>query len=241
MKAGILAAGDGSRLARAGIATPKPLVKVGGITLIERTMRALVEAGVEEISFIVNDRMACVADAVRGFCLPVPVHPVIRTTQSSMHSLYELASHLRNEDGQNDRFVLCTVDSVMRTESVCDFIHQHATRTELDVLLAYTDFVDDEKPLRIGVDAQHRVVGLGESAADSPFVTLGLYGMSASVFPLLERAVTSGVQRLRNFLARVVDAGLVVHGYRIGKGVDVDRPSDVEVAEAFLLEQEGRA
>jgi hypothetical protein len=65
--------------------------------------------------------------------------------------------------------------------------------------------------------------------------------MSASVFPLLERAVTSGVQRLRNFLARVVDAGLVVHGYRIGKGVDVDRPSDVEVAEAFLLEQEGRA
>jgi NDP-sugar pyrophosphorylase family protein len=235
MKAGILAAGDGSRLVAAGIVTPKPLVKIGGLSLIERTLRALVDGGADEIAFVVNERMDSVVDAVRALRLPVPVHPVIQTTPSSMHSLHALAPWLKD-----DRFVLCTVDSVMRTDEFCDFMQFHAVRTEFEVLLSYTDFVDDENPLRIGLDGEDRVVALGPYAKDSPFVTLGLYGMSPSIFPLLERAVGEGEQRLRNFLARLLSAGFGVHGRRISKGVDVDRVVDVQIAEAFLLEQRAR-
>ena len=232
MKAGILAAGDGSRLAAAGIFTPKPLVKIGGVSLIERTLRALVLGGADEIAFVVNERMESVVDAVRALRLPVPVHPVIATTASSMHSLHALAPHLKG-----DRFVLCTVDSVMRTDEFCDFMRLCSVRSEVDVLLSYTDFVDDENPLRIGLDGDERVVALGAQASDSPFVTLGLYGMNPSIFPLLDRAVAEGEHRLRNFLARLLAASLRVRGRRISKGVDVDRPVDVQVAEAFLLEQ----
>ena len=233
MKAGILAAGDGSRLVAAGVATPKPLVKVGGKSLIERTLRALVEGGADEIAFVVNQRMGSVVDAVQALRLPVPVRPVIRTTPSSMHSLHALAPFLKD-----DRFVLCTVDSVMRTDEFCDFMRAYAVRTEIEILLSYTDFVDDENPLRIGLDGEDRVVGLGPNAEDSPFVTLGLYGMSPSIFPVLERAVEEGEQRLRNFLARLLAAGFGVFGRRISKGVDVDRVADVQVAEAFLLGRE---
>jgi choline kinase len=236
MKAGIIAAGEGSRLAQAGIVTPKPLVKVGGMTLIERTMRSLLAAGVDEIAFIVSDRMACVADAVRSLALPVQVHAVIQSTASSMHSLHALMPWLGNE-----RFVLCTVDSIVRTDEFCDFMHACATRVDFDVLLSYTDFVDDENPLRIGLETGGRVVALGRQADDSPHVTLGLYGMSALVFPELERAVAEGEMRLRNFLARLLTAGLRLHGHRISKGVDVDRPSDLLVAEAFLSEIGGRS
>ena len=232
MKAGILAAGDGSRLASAGVVTPKPLVKIGGQSLIERTLRALVEGGVDEIAFVVNDRMDSVVSAVHSLHLPVPVHPVIRTTPSSMHSLHALAPWLKD-----DRFVLCTVDSVMRMDEFCDFMRSYAVRTDIEVLLSYTDFVDDENPLRIGLDDEDRVVALGPHAEDSPFVTLGLYGMSPSIFPVLKRAVDEGEQRLRNFLARLLKAGFGVYGHRISKGVDVDRPRDVQIAEAFLLEQ----
>ena len=235
MKAGILAAGDGSRLVAAGVVTPKPLVKVGGKSLIERTLRALVEGGADEIAFVVNQRMDSVVDAVQALHLPVPVHPVIQTTPSSMHSLHALAPWLKD-----DRFVLCTVDSVMRRDEFCDFMRFYAVRTELEVLLSYTDFVDDENPLRVGLDGEDRVVGLGPNAKDSPFVTLGLYGMSPSIFPVLERAVGEGEQRLRNFLARLLAAGIGVYGRRISKGVDVDRVVDVQIAEAFMLEQEVR-
>jgi NDP-sugar pyrophosphorylase family protein len=91
------------------------------------------------------------------------------------------------------------------------------------------------------VDTNDRVVGLGRAAASSPFVTLGLYGMSPAVFPLLDRAVEGGVHRLRNFLGRVLEERLSISGRRISKGIDVDRPEDILVAEAFLLEQRARA
>jgi MurNAc alpha-1-phosphate uridylyltransferase len=52
MKAMILAAGRGERLRPITDHTPKPLIEVGGQTLIERHLRALAMAGIEEV--IVN-------------------------------------------------------------------------------------------------------------------------------------------------------------------------------------------
>ena len=231
MKAGIIAAGDGSRLEQAGIPVPKPLVELGGMTLLERTLRLLWENGIEEVAFIVNERMASIATHVNDLHPPIPVHPLVKTTESSMHSLHELSRLLGD-----DRFVLCTVDSIMVPQEASEFIRGFMARPEVDVLLSYTDFVDDEKPLRIGLDEDERVVSLGESASESPFVTVGLYGMSPSVMPLLESAVSRGMKKLRNFLGSVVESDAEVRGFRLSKAIDVDRPEDMEVARAFLLE-----
>src|SRR6266516_4860313 len=48
----IFAAGLGTRLGAIGESTPKALVEVGGQTMLERTVRGLVEAGADRI--IVN-------------------------------------------------------------------------------------------------------------------------------------------------------------------------------------------
>ena len=49
MKAMILAAGKGERLRPLTLHTPKPLVRVAGVPLIEYHLRALAEAGVSEV------------------------------------------------------------------------------------------------------------------------------------------------------------------------------------------------
>ncbi|MDX3744993.1 nucleotidyltransferase family protein, partial [Pseudomonas sp.] len=49
MKAMILAAGKGERLRPLTLHTPKPLVRAGGVPLIEYHIRALVAAGFEEL------------------------------------------------------------------------------------------------------------------------------------------------------------------------------------------------
>jgi len=55
MKAGIIAAGEGSRLRSEGITTPKPLVPVNGVPLIERLIMSFIHAGIDELVCIVNE------------------------------------------------------------------------------------------------------------------------------------------------------------------------------------------
>jgi NDP-sugar pyrophosphorylase family protein len=237
VRAGIIAAGDGSRLVAGGVLEPKPLVRVGGMTLVERTLRSLEACGIESAAIIVNDRMARVADHVAGLGLRLPVEVIVRTTPSSLHSLHELRLAL----GEG-RFVLCTVDSILRASDFAGFVRAFRELRGEEALLSYTSFVDDENPLRIALGEDgRRVVALGEQAAASPFVTVGLYGLSSAVFPLLEDAVRRGTERLRRFLALLIDAGVPVLGHQVGKAIDVDRPSDIFVAEAFLMEQDAPA
>ena len=64
MRGVILAAGKGSRLNGTGGDKPKCLVEAGGMTLLERQIRVLERAGIDEISVVVG----CQADRVRSVC-----------------------------------------------------------------------------------------------------------------------------------------------------------------------------
>ena len=64
MRAIILAAGKGSRLNGITEETPKCLVKVGGVTLIERQIAVLQDAGIDDITVVVG----CQEDRVRRTC-----------------------------------------------------------------------------------------------------------------------------------------------------------------------------
>jgi choline kinase len=226
MKAGIIAAGEGSRLAQQGL--PKPLLSVGGQTLLERTMRALARSGVDELGLVARDPRV-VAHAEQLSILPVTA--VTKVTDSSMHSLYELRVFVAKE-----RFILCTVDSIIPPDEFTGFVQSYADRPEVEVLQSYTDYVDDEKPLRIAVDDGDHVTALGDAAEGSPFVTVGLYGIGPRAYSLLEPAVRSGVKKLRNYLNLVLQSGVAMAGFRLSKAIDVDRPCDVHAAEDFLLE-----
>ncbi len=64
MRGIILAAGKGSRLNGTAGDSPKCLVKAGGMTLIERQIRALRQGGVNDIAVVVG----CQAEQVRRAC-----------------------------------------------------------------------------------------------------------------------------------------------------------------------------
>jgi 1L-myo-inositol 1-phosphate cytidylyltransferase / CDP-L-myo-inositol myo-inositolphosphotransferase len=54
MKTVILAAGSGERFRTAGVSTPKPLVRLGGLSLLERTIRTAAKAGATDILIVVG-------------------------------------------------------------------------------------------------------------------------------------------------------------------------------------------
>ena len=160
MKYAIIAAGEGSRLAKEGIDVPKPLVKIHGEHLIDRLIRIFTMNEAEEIVVICNDLTTEVSEHLRrlqdkgklhGKPLP-PLRFVVKTTPSSMHSFYELSRLL--DDGSKAPFVLTTVDTIFREADFKGYLRafKQVLAEGDDGLMGVTDFIDDEKPLYVGCE-----------------------------------------------------------------------------------------
>jgi NDP-sugar pyrophosphorylase family protein len=229
MRAGLIAAGLGERLRAAGLDLPKPLVPIAGRPLIDHVLDTVAAAGIDEVACIFNQH----DDAVEAHCRRRSggprLHIVRRTTPSSMESLFTLAPHL-----QGERFLLLTVDAIFAPALLRDFLAAAAAHGDADAVLAVTDFVDDEKPLRIALDAGGRVTALGAEAEASPLITAGFYVLHPRVFAETAAARAAELGALRQWFGHLLRHGYRLAGAAIGKTVDVDRPSDIASAEAFV-------
>ncbi len=231
MKMGIIAAGRGDRLALGGIATPKPLVSVGGRPLISRIIEAGARLKVHSIVCIVNDIKPATAGFLRSGDWPIPVEIVVKTTPSSMESLFCLAPLL--SDGP---FVLFTVDVIFGQQTVEDFLQNARTLTGAKGVLALTRFVDDEKPLWATIDRSNRIIAMGDAALGSQFVTAGFYYFAPDIFAEIASARRKNLSALRQFLGHLIDEGYPIYGVPVPKTIDVDYPEDIVKAEAYLQE-----
>ncbi len=228
LKAGIIAAGEGRRLRSEGISLPKPLVPVDGVPLIERLLQLFVRHGIREVACIVNEYSPEVKQFVESRRFGIPVHFVVKTTPSSMHSLFALSPFLN--DG---RFLLTTVDSIFSENEFDQFLKAGQERTSADGVLAVTKFVDDENPLYVELDGSNRIVSFRKSQS-GPWVTGGLYIFSPRIFRESETVLRQGVERLRNFLGHLLKHGYILEGFPFSKIVDVDHAQDIVTAENLL-------
>jgi len=233
LRAGILAAGRGERL-RANSAPHKPLVTVAGETLIERVLRSMAEAGASEVTVIINEDSTAVRDHVLGKEWPFPIHWIVKSTPSSMHSFLLLIEHLAKE-GSDGPFLISTVDTVAGPKVYAEFMEQ-ARDDEAAMVLALTSPGDDEKPLLVRTaDHGSRIVGFGEGE----FATAGIYAVRPIVLREAEEARRDGIDALRKFLNRLLERGHHLAGIPIAGSIDVDHPSDIVAAETFLRSARG--
>ena len=238
MKYAIIAAGEGSRLVSEGVSSPKPLVVVNGECLIDRLIRVFAENGAEKICVICNEQMkdvACHIDTLekegyKGHGLPL--EHIVKSTPSSMHSFYEV-SRLTG-DGP---VVLTTVDTIFRDSEFSEYVaaFEKALAEGYDGLMGVTDYIDDEKPLYVGTDADNNITGFHDTHVDGcKYISGGIYGLTAPCVRILEECMCRGVSRMRNFQRALVKGGMRLKAYSFSKVLDVDHASDIAKAEDFL-------
>lgn len=225
LAAGIIAAGEGSRLAGQG--PVKPLIPVAGRPLIHWVVDGLGYAGSEKITVLTNSRGGAVPTSLKAAFPKMNFDFVTADTASSFESFRLVARRLAETD---DDFVISTTDALIRTEDVRTFVAS-CRASRCDAGLALTAFVDDEKPLWADVDEVGLVTGLGADAKTKRFVTCGLYYMTKLAAGRLPAAAEH--TRLRDYLSSLT-ATLRVAGVILSKTLDVDRPSDLSMAERFL-------
>lgn len=233
MKYAIIAAGEGSRLAQEGVGVLKPLVKVGGETLIDRLIRIFVGLGATEVCVICRDqRVEREAWSVERGTTPLRVK--VKATPSSMHSFYELSEWL---DG-DEPFVLTTVDTVFREPDFKRYIEvmQQEIANGQDGVMVVTPYIDDEKPLYVDVDEALTIRGFYDEQHGCRYVSGGIYGLTPKALLTLRRCIERGESRMRNFQRALITDGLKLKAFVMDKVLDVDHQADIEKAEAFLVE-----
>ena len=236
MDYGIIAAGEGSRLVEEGVEYPKPLVPLDGRPMIGRLIDIFCRNDARKIVIIVNEQMTEVRDYLYKlkYEIPVDLEIVVKSTPSSMHSLYELSKKL----DKKSRFIVTTVDTIFREEEFSNYVKAYSRcDTEVDGMMALTRYIDDEKPLYVECTDAGKIAGFLDRENDNTrFVSGGIYGLGVRALTVLENCMENGISRMRNFQRELLAAGLEIKGYDMGKIIDVDHAGDIRKAEEFIKE-----
>ena len=250
MKYAIIAAGEGSRLAAEGITQSKPLVKIGSEAMIDRLIRIFMQNDADEIVVISNAAMPEVGshlqmlqrDGLQG--RPVPLRFVMKTTPSSMHSFYEISPFLEGD------FILTTVDTIFHENEFADYVRTFQRLIAADTcdgLMGVTDYIDDEKPLYVGLEGSYpQITGFYDNPpapysmphASCPmpllYVSAGIYGLTQKSLVVLRDCVERGEQRMRNFQRALLRDGLRLQAYTFTQVFDIDHATDIEKANSLI-------
>lgn len=230
MNYAIIAAGEGSRLAQEGVARPKPLVDICGEPMIGRLINLFCRCNAESISIIVNEQMTEVREYIESLSLDIPLNLVVKTTPSSMHSFFELSRVI-----PKGRFCLTTVDTIFREQDFRPYIEAMEADERYDGMMAVTDYIDDEKPLYVQTDDDLNITAFRDERYDgAKYISGGIYALNEKAIDVLADCMERGVARMRNFQRALVDAGLRLKAYPMGKILDVDHAGDIEKAENFI-------
>lgn len=231
MNFGIIAAGEGSRLAGEGLTLPKPLVEIHGEPMIGRLLRIFAKAGAGEVAVVTNASRPETAAYLKKIAPTLPFRLSVReaVTPSSMHTFAIMGEMLKGKG----RFVATTVDTVFNEDEFLNYVKAFAASpAEMDGMMAVTSYVDDEKPLYVATDSEMNITAFTDGPTDSTrHISAGVYGLDDSALDILDDCIREGTLRMRNFQRALVGAGLKLKAYDIGKAVDVDHAGDVKIAE----------
>lgn len=238
MDFGIIAGGEGNRIRQEGWSTPKPIVRLQGVTLIGRLLKIFDSFGPGSIYVAINAGMAEVKSYLEGFSKEIKARLEILPveTPSSMHTFKALTDIMN----PRDKFIITTVDTVFSENSFRDYVKKfEALPSVYDGLMGVTSYVDDEKPLYVNIDKEGKI----ESFMDSPdkntkYVSAGVYGLRKNSLKVLNECLSNSVERMRNFQRAMVNEGFSFGAFDLGKVVDVDHIGDIAKAESLLKPEE---
>ena len=232
MKFAIIAAGEGSRLANEGVEKPKPLVELQGVPIIERLIRIFARNGASSINIIVNEQQPETVEFLKGIDAGCEMNIIVKSTPSSMHSMYALSELLRGE-----KFCLTTVDTLFHEDEFARYIKTFE-EYDGDGIMAVTDHIDDEKPLYIATDENMDITAFCDTPTpDTRFISGGIYGLSPKALDILDQCMANGVHRMRNFQRKLVESGMKLKAFPLGKIIDIDHAEDIVKAEQFIAEK----
>ncbi len=218
------AGGQGSRLRPVSRKIPKPLVKVGGVAMVERLLRQFVHCGVEHISIITGyggDQVEAHLQQLQE--LPAAVHlDFIRETEpmGNIGTLGQLASVTEP--------VLLAFGDLVTDLDFAELVERHR---QLGAHVTLTSHYETHR-LQLGelLVEDQTVIGYQEKPLKAFLICSGIAVFEPEVLRLLKAGQPTGISDL---IQAAIDQGLRVNHWTHGaRWMDVNTPEALKEAEA---------
>ena len=220
----ILAAGTGARLGNGS----KPLTKVAGVTLLERAVRALREAGVRRIVVVVGHAKDLIQRYVVDQGLDVEI------VENEDFTRGNGSSALSGGRVAGTRFLVTMADHVVEPATVARLVSSSARlAAAVDTRPAYAD-VEEATKVRI---ADGRLLDIDRELGQFDGVDAGLFVCDADVLPVAERALAHCDGSWNAVRRRLIAEGFAIQAVDLEGAfwIDVDTPAEARRAERILL------
>ena len=227
----VMVGGKGERLRPLTDKVPKPLLKIGGLSIVERLIESLATAGVADVYLTLNYKADVFEERLgSGKHLGVSLHYVReRSAMGTAGALSLLPTDLEGPVVVANGDLVTTVDF----RSLLDFHWHH------EGSITVTG-VEHLSPIPYGVlrHVEHHLLGIDEKPQRSDLVAAGIYVLEPPVLRFVPRDKASGMPDL---IARAVAEGLPVHVFPIlERWFDIGSPEEFErVLLQFAVGEEG--
>jgi 1L-myo-inositol 1-phosphate cytidylyltransferase / CDP-L-myo-inositol myo-inositolphosphotransferase len=221
----VLAAGRSERLARATGGGSKALIRLAGVSLVERAVRRMLGSGMEEVLVVVGYHagpVAAVVDRIRGL-RPGQVRIVLAEQWESGNGASLAAAVPRL--GAEELFVVSTADHVFG-EGALDALVRSGEPAVI---------VDPEPSPRVWDEGTRVRIRYGEAVTfskqlDEPAVDCGVFVLSPEIFECQRQAAQEGDATLAGAVTRFAHRR-ALRAIPIARGSwwqDVDTPEDLK-------------
>jgi len=247
----ILAAGMAKRLRPLTDTKPKCLLDVGGQTLLERTVRAMQQAGISEFVVVTGYR----AEMIREFLKPQTSNFKLQTSNFKFQTSNFTFLHNADYEHNNNIYSLWMAGQVVRgrefllmdSDILCDPAAVTCIAGQEESALAVNRHELGEEEMKVVVDADYRITEISKtcSPAEAMGESVGIEKITADYSEALFRELDIMIEQeglidifYERAFERLIPLG---HTFRVVDTTDyfsyeLDTPEDYERAKKEFLE-----
>ncbi len=229
----IIAAGNGSRLQGYQNGRPKPLLKVGGLHLLERVILSAKQVGITDFVVVIGYQAARIRKTINARKLGVKITWVRNTEWRRPNGV----SVLRAERYIHGKFLLFMSDHIFDYKTLCELkkvdMGQDSGVLCVDNNLNRVPNLDDATKVRTH---GNRLINLDKSLTDFNAIDTGIFLLNPELFAALRQSQMRGDESLSGGIRVLAEEGRM-RTWNIGDRFwqDVDTVPDARHAERLLL------
>jgi len=240
MQAVIIASGEGKRMSQKRKDSPKPLLKLLGLTLIERVILSLKQTGVvEEILIVVGYQGEKIKKTLGG---GEKYGVKINYIENPYWRRGNGISVVRAKNQIKGNFLLLMADHIFEYTIVKEIVKEELNGYDAVLAVDTTpaEYLDVNDATKVKLESD-KIVQIGKHLEEYEGFDCGIFLCSPKVFEYLQEAISQGKESLTDGMQKIASVGRL-KAFDIGEKfwIDIDTPSTLQEAQRILCRRIGK-